>query len=306
MPWPTFDEAHLKQPIERFEIQLNNFNTAVAHYVHQMKLHKNNINNYQQRNKWGMIHREHVNISRIVTQLNQMLFEMQTLRAKILDEDIAAFDKRTKHSRESIVQALKECLELEYNILPLNESPESKKEEATENAESEVRPLDNSFVQLQTESDELLLKEQQGYLKDWDDLHHDMAVLHEMFINLNELINVQKGFVNNIEWNIEETETNVEEGASSLRKASRYKVAAYPIAGAMLGTCIGGPIGFLAGMKIGGLAAVSCGILGFTGGSLLKKKQIESQKSEMDMRPVSRIEKSHHHPRSRSIGRKKL
>lgn len=68
--------------------------------------------------------------------------------------------------------------------------------------------------------------------------------------------------VDNMEDNIEETQINVNEGARYLRKASAYKVAAYPIAGAMLGTCIGGPIGLIAGLKIGGLAAVGCGILG--------------------------------------------
>lgn len=68
--------------------------------------------------------------------------------------------------------------------------------------------------------------------------------------------------VDNIEENIEETQINVNEGTRYLEVASKYKIAAYPIAGAMLGTCIGGPIGLIAGMKIGGLAALSCGILG--------------------------------------------
>lgn len=68
--------------------------------------------------------------------------------------------------------------------------------------------------------------------------------------------------VDNMEDNIEETQINVKEGARYLQKASAYKVAAYPLAGAMLGTCIGGPIGLLAGLKIGGLAAVGCGLLG--------------------------------------------
>ena len=36
----------------------------------------------------------------------------------------------------------------------------------------------------------------------------------------------------------------------------------YPLAGAFLGSCLGGPVGFLAGVKIGGLAAVGGGILG--------------------------------------------
>ena len=36
----------------------------------------------------------------------------------------------------------------------------------------------------------------------------------------------------------------------------------YPIAGAVLGSCLGGPVGLLAGVKIGGLAAVGGGIFG--------------------------------------------
>jgi len=68
--------------------------------------------------------------------------------------------------------------------------------------------------------------------------------------------------VDNMEDNIEKTQINVNEGAKYLQKASAYKVAAYPLAGAMIGTCIGGPIGLIAGLKIGGLAAVGCGILG--------------------------------------------
>ena len=38
----------------------------------------------------------------------------------------------------------------------------------------------------------------------------------------------------------------------------------YPMAGAVLGSCIGAPIGFLAGIKIGGLASLSGIIAGTT------------------------------------------
>ena len=36
----------------------------------------------------------------------------------------------------------------------------------------------------------------------------------------------------------------------------------YPMAGAVLGTCLGGPVGVLAGIKIGGLAAIGGSIFG--------------------------------------------
>lgn len=68
--------------------------------------------------------------------------------------------------------------------------------------------------------------------------------------------------MNTAEDDIEETNINVKQGEEFLKKASRYNVALYPLTGAVLGTCIGGPIGLIAGFKIGGLTALGCGILG--------------------------------------------
>ena len=36
----------------------------------------------------------------------------------------------------------------------------------------------------------------------------------------------------------------------------------YPVAGAVLGSCLGGPVGLLAGVKFGGLASVSGVVFG--------------------------------------------
>lgn len=72
----------------------------------------------------------------------------------------------------------------------------------------------------------------------------------------------QREHVDTIEDNIVETEVNVTGGAKLLQKAAKLKVAAYPIAGALLGTCIGGPVGLIAGLKLGGITAIGCGLLG--------------------------------------------
>ena len=47
------------------------------------------------------------------------------------------------------------------------------------------------------------------------------------------------------------------------------KSTIYPVAGALLGTCLGGPVGMLAGVKIGGLAAI--------GGSVFGRKAIRAE-----------------------------
>uniref|UniRef100_A0A670ZRQ9 Uncharacterized protein n=1 Tax=Pseudonaja textilis TaxID=8673 RepID=A0A670ZRQ9_PSETE len=56
--------------------------------------------------------------------------------------------------------------------------------------------------------------------------------------------------------------------------AATYKLAALPVAGAILGGIVGGPIGLLAGFKVAGLAAaLGGGVLGFTGGKLIQRKK---------------------------------
>lgn len=72
----------------------------------------------------------------------------------------------------------------------------------------------------------------------------------------------QKEKVDEIECNVEESSNNVKEGASFLTKAARYRATMYPIAGAVLGGCLGGPVGLIAGIKLGGLAALGCGFIG--------------------------------------------
>jgi len=59
------------------------------------------------------------------------------------------------------------------------------------------------------------------------------------------------------------------------------KVVAYPATGAFVGTLLGGPIGFLAGFKVGGIAALGCAVAGYAGGKLLKRqKDLEVNEAE--------------------------
>lgn len=57
-------------------------------------------------------------------------------------------------------------------------------------------------------------------------------------------------------------------------KAAKYKLAALPVAGALIGGVVGGPIGLLAGFKVAGIAAaLGGGVLGFTGGKLIQRRK---------------------------------
>lgn len=241
-----------------------------------LKRHKNNIKKYQAQQDWEKVYKEDVNVSRIITQLKELLYQMDTLRAQVLDVDIKQFDKLTARARTSILNAIKEYMELDLNI-PTQTTGQKSQSGTNENLVSHD-PLDNRYIQLQEEYEQL--QRQQACLHSWNTLQNEIQQLHELFVEFNKIVEDQKELVNQVEEDVEETSINVVEGTKMLQKASRYKVAAYPLAGAVLGTCLGGPIGLLAGIKIGGLAALSCGLLGFTGGSLLKKKEIETHKTD--------------------------
>ena len=55
--------------------------------------------------------------------------------------------------------------------------------------------------------------------------------------------------------------------------SSSVPMAGLPLAGAMMGLCLGGPVGLLAGVKLGGVAAVGGSFLGYTGACVIKEQK---------------------------------
>lgn len=114
------------------------------------------------------------------------------------------------------------------------------------------------------------MQQRQACLDELEQLQNEIWDLKGMYHNMHHLVQEHEENVRVIADNAEEALENVQIGENNLRKALTYKNAMYPVVGALIGTCVGGPIGLVAGLKAGGLAAVGCGILGFTGGSVLK------------------------------------
>lgn len=128
-----------------------------------------------------------------------------------------------------------------------------------------VPPIETKY-----EQQEYQLQQRQACLDELEQLQNEIRDLTGMYHNMHHLVQEQGNNVRIIADNAEEALENVQIGENNLRKALTYKKAMYPVVGALIGTCVGGPIGLVAGLKAGGLAAVGCGILGFTGGSVLK------------------------------------
>lgn len=167
-------------------------------------------------------------------------------------------------------------------------SPSSSKSSFDDDDPNAETPLDiHSVPQIQTQFQlsEHQIKSREACLAQFEQLQSEIEDLHGMFSQLHGDVHVQKDSINVIADNVEVTQVQVEQGEQSLKQAVRYKKAMYPMCGGMIGLCLGGPIGMIAGAKIGAGAAVCCAFLGFTGGKAIKKKEerddtIAEQKSE--------------------------
>lgn len=118
---------------------------------------------------------------------------------------------------------------------------------------------------------------------EFENLQREIEDIQDLFCKLNGSVVEQKEDVQAVEENVVETQVHVEEAEKSLRQALIYKKAMYPLCGAILGFCVAGPVGMVTfGLKAGSVAAVGCGILGATGGTVLKNKQEPEPEPKID------------------------
>ncbi|KAJ9600459.1 hypothetical protein L9F63_009229, partial [Diploptera punctata] len=242
---------------------------------------------FEQMGDWEKMHREQINATRLIKQLKALLYEMDMLRNQVQESDLKKFDKLTDDARNSAQDAIKEYLVLNPQglkpvwIMSRRESSTCR----TEGKESETQEDQTSELQLQMSKSTSFeeLAKQVECAKSWENLQAEVQDVHQLFEDLSLIVKEQKEKVDDIEDNVEVSAENVKEGTKNLARAARYKTAIYPIAGAVLGGCLGGPVGLMAGFKLGGLAAIGCGVIGFTGGQLLKKKQQLHDKNNMEL-----------------------
>lgn len=142
---------------------------------------------------------------------------------------------------------------------------------------NENKQLQLQLPQIQADfnSSEHQLRMREACMIEHENLQREIEDIHDLFFKLNGTVNEQKEDVTAVEDNVEAANTQVEEAEKQLKQALTYKKAMYPLCGAVLGFCIAGPVGMVTfGLKAGSLAAVSCGILGATGGVVIKNKEV--------------------------------
>eukprot|EP00471_Norrisiella_sphaerica_P005069 CAMPEP_0184487432 /NCGR_PEP_ID=MMETSP0113_2-20130426/10085_1 /TAXON_ID=91329 /ORGANISM="Norrisiella sphaerica, Strain BC52" /LENGTH=270 /DNA_ID=CAMNT_0026869751 /DNA_START=209 /DNA_END=1021 /DNA_ORIENTATION=- len=131
-----------------------------------------------------------------------------------------------------------------------------------------------------------------------EDLRKDVSEVMEIFQDVKELVHHQHERVESIGDHVQEAKDNAVEAESQLARSARFSQTAlgWGVAGAALGTVLGGPVGFCLGSKAG--AAIGLALGGTTGTmSALKlrsgiKRQHEEVQEEAEMQIVAHKNKS--------------
>jgi len=105
-------------------------------------------------------------------------------------------------------------------------------------------------LQLNFQLEEHQLAQRQACLDQMENLQQEIYDLHGMFQGMRQLTAEQSVAVEKIADNAEEALENVQQGELNLRRALTYKKAMYPVVGALLGTCVGGPIGLVVSQQL--------------------------------------------------------
>ncbi|XP_066481026.1 syntaxin-17 [Tiliqua scincoides] len=271
-----------KVNLRRLEPAIQKFTkVAIPTDLERLRKHQINIEKYQRCKLWDRLHEEHINAGRTVQQLRANIREMEKLCLRIRKEDTPALQRMLSPVKEEASLAIKKFLQLH------SESAEELKKQFSEREASPQAPLTRSmtigadtFAEGTSQSLSQLfsplpeIPQDQNASESWETLEEDLIELDQLVTDFSLLVNAQQEKIDRIEDNVSTAVGNVEEGTHSLRQAAKYKLAALPVAGALLGGVLGGPIGLLAGFKVAGIAAaLGGGVLGFTGGKLIQRKR---------------------------------
>ncbi|XP_042628531.1 syntaxin-17 isoform X2 [Cyprinus carpio] len=238
----------LEPPIQKF------IKVAIPTDLERLHQHQHNIEKFQRNSQWDKLHQEHINSSRTVQQLRSNLREMEKLCGRVRSADAEALKKLVQPIKDRASTAIQEFLWIHSNAVNRPDAPTTGKDfhKTTSTASDTLhRDCYTGVPGSPVTQTQLLLPEippEQNAAESWDSLAEDLLELN--------------GLVNEF---------------ATLVHAARLKLAVLPVAGAVVGGVLGGPLGLLAGFKMAGVAAaVGGGLLGFAGGNLIQRKRKES------------------------------
>ncbi|XP_036186113.1 syntaxin-17 isoform X2 [Myotis myotis] len=238
---------------------------------------------YQRCRIWDKLHEEHINAGRTVQQLRSNIREMEKLCLKVQKDDLVLLRRMIDPVKEAAAAAAAEFLQLRQESVEELEKQFHDEETLSQPSLTRSMTVGGAFHTTEAEADPQSMTQiyalpeiprDQNAAESWETLEADLIELSQLVTEFSLLVNSQQEKIDSIEDHVNSAAVNVEEGTRNLGKAAKYKLAILPVAGALLGGAVGGPIGLLAGFKVAGIAAaLGGGVLGFTGGKLIQRRK---------------------------------
>lgn len=278
------DSNSEKISLKLAEISIQKFNQTIPQYSNLLKNHKCNIEKAFQLKDWDRIKREQINATRVIKQVKFLILEIDKVRSRVREDELDRFDDGIDGAKKTALAGMGEYLEMQQKFAARSQSSYSFQEDNYDDDEAYGRRNggDNQYggqlaqvsqitSTYDRQADEL--RSRAECLKEMETLQRDIVEIQDLFQAVHTMAHGQAEMVSAVEENVDVTQIHVEQGETALRKALRYKKAIYPMCGALLGSCIGGPIGLVVGLKAGGLAAIGGGLVGFAGGKYIKNEE---------------------------------
>ncbi|KAG8193507.1 hypothetical protein JTE90_003719 [Oedothorax gibbosus] len=222
---------------------------------------------------------EQLKAANTVKLLKQDLFELDNLHRQVLDVDQEVFHRSVEGPLREAVEVLSCFMSVHSDVLgPLMDTdhlpvdlpniPEVVCDTSAPSQEEGGEPPQLQVAQL--------LEDKAGATADaWSFLRRELLELHGLMRHFSMMVFRQQESVDSIQANVVEARENVHAGAGHLRKAALLQATSLPLAGALIGGVLLGPVGALVGLKLAGCVgcAAGGGVLGYTAGARLKKRQ---------------------------------
>uniref|UniRef100_F7DMH0 Syntaxin 17 n=1 Tax=Equus caballus TaxID=9796 RepID=F7DMH0_HORSE len=259
------DEEKVK--LRRLEPAIQKFiKIVIPTDLERLRKHQINIEKYQRCRIWDKLHEEHINAGRTVQQLRSNIREMEKLCLKVRKDDVGLLKRMIDPVKEEASVATAEFLQLHLESVEELKKQFNDEETLLQPSLTRSMTVGGAFHTAEAETDPQSVTQiyalpeiprDQNAAESWETLEAS-----------------QQEKIDSIEDHVNTAAVNVEVGTKNLGKAAKYKLAALPVAGALIGGAVGGPIGLLAGFKVAGIAAaLGGGVLGFTGGKLIQRKK---------------------------------
>ncbi|XP_058057620.1 syntaxin-17 [Anopheles bellator] len=279
------DDDGEKISLKIAELSIAKFNQTIPQYLAVLQNHKCNIEKAGSLHLWDKVKREQINASRIVKQIKFMLVEIDKVRRRVRADDLKKFDEAIEAVKKRSYDSMAEYIAMQQALREQSlRDAQFEDEVASDNIPygsnrqlAYVPQISSTFNKAEAE-----LQEREECLRQMTQLQREMEDIQDLYQKVHVLVNEQGQSVTQVEQNVELTHIEVEAGVTALRRALAYKKAVYPLAGALLGTCIGGPIGLVVGLKAGGLAAIGGGLVGFASGKMIKNVDDVSANREVE------------------------